>query len=674
MSSDEFWVKGLCGSGMVLQRSSTNCVYGAAPAGSEIQMEFRGRKFSVTADKDGSWKIEFNPGAEGGPERMLLKCGATEICFDDIYIGEVWVSSGQSNAQLPMERMAYTYPDEFAAPADPFVRMITVPISWSFDGEKDSLPDGGISWKCASPENLGNMSGTGYFFAKKLRAELGVPVGIINASQGGSPVVSWMNEDAIKMSGVGEQYLERLEKCRTKEYPQRVLQETHAAQSGWDSSFFASDEGFRHGWDRSDISSLDSSWQDFSLPGELRMDSPAGSVWFKKEIVLSAQEAAEFNAAGGNLWLGSIVDADKVWVNGTECGVTYYCYPPRRYSVPSGILRAGSNTITVRVQYGGGRVKFYSEKPYFLFCGDVRVAPAASRNVEKFDDATGTGVKISLCGTWKMRQGTTAEPRPGEVFFEWEPTALFNSMLAPAFGHCVRGAVWYQGESDAGRYSDYKFLLMSMINLWRNKFRYQAVQDGGKMPFVVIQLPNWSDGRDENLFQMNSEWASMREVQSLVADETDNCALSVMIDAGEWNDLHPEKKFTAGTRAAREALRIAYGKNYPAGAVPEKFSLSQKNITVGFDCGNEMLKAFAVDGKRADFSAESEYVYGFSILTDCGIFGADARISGKNEISVDCSAAAGKILEIRYLWADSPAPVNLYSGEIPVAPFRKRMG
>ena len=190
-----FCVKGIYASGMVLQRNRVNCIYGVAPEQSSVILSFRGNEWTCTSAQDGCWKIEFNPGDAGGPFDLELKNGSETISYSDVWVGEVWLLSGQSNAQLPMERLKWSYPENFKLPKNNNIRMITIPISFSFDGEKDFIDS--PKWIPASPETLGLMSGTGYFFAKNLSHALNVPVGIVNASQGGSPITAWVDRQVI---------------------------------------------------------------------------------------------------------------------------------------------------------------------------------------------------------------------------------------------------------------------------------------------------------------------------------------------------------------------------------------------------------------------------------------------------------------------------------------------
>lgn len=661
-----FKTKGLYADGMVLQQKTLNCVAGLTDSECEVTLNWQNKEYSTKSDSNGNWFIEFESGTAGGPFVMNLTSGSQSITYKDVYVGEVWVSSGQSNAQLPMERMRYSYPEEFDLPANNNIRIITVPISWSFEGEQDSVEN--PVWNCASPQTLGSMAGTSYFFAKKLSEDLKVPVGIINPAQGGSPIASWVNKQTLTD-------LNKTENLKTLEFwenPDNIKAKQSSLvqnQKCWDELLNSSDKGLTENWEKIPYEQIENSWKDVVIPGLINDFDSAGVVWFKKEITLTAKQVQNFNSQKTNLWFGTIVDADRIYVNGVQVGITYYSYPPRRYVVPAGTLVEGKNTITVRVQKNSryGKIRFYTEKPYCLFTDDIPVPPVAFRNIEiqasvtplSFDEHS---EMIVLDGNWKMAEGARVSDCPEGMFFEWQPTALFNGMLSPCFNHAVAGALWYQGESDAGRYSEYKELLCKMIELWRGKFKYAPEN----MPFVVVQLPNWSDGTSEKSSAVESQWASMRQEQRKAVESAGNAGLAVTIDAGEWNDLHPEKKYTTGTRSAMEALRIAYGKDYAA--APQAVAVEQRGQTyvVKFECGNAFLTP--LNPELAD------YIPGFSYLYEDNGELKVVEIAGKiisdTEVEVPVPAVNGKLKEIRYLWADSPNPVCLYSNKgLPAAPF-----
>lgn len=656
--------KGIYASGMVLQQNTTNCIFGTADANKEIIIDFKNQKFFGKTQQNGEWKVEFEVGDAGGPFKLKIFCENEKIIFSDVYVGEVWVSSGQSNAQLPMERMKYSYPNEFTLPQNDKIRMITIPIAWNFDGEQDSIEN--PTWKVANSQNIGEMSGTGYFFAKYLSTKLNVPVGIINASQGGSPISSWIDKKTLqklnKIENLNE--LAKWENPKNIEEKQKSLAEN---QKNWDSTIWNADKGIKENWAKLTFGDVQNIWSDINLPNDIEDFETAGIVWFKKEIILSKEQVKHFNSTKTNLWLGTIVDADRTYVNGVEVGVTYYTYPPRRYIIPTGVLVEGKNTITIRVQKNSkfDKIRFYKEKPYCLFTDDVKVPPVAFRNIEVQKKVSESSLSknseiIYLDGKWKMCIGAIVEDAPQGMFFEWVPTALYNAMLSPCFNYAIKGALWYQGESDAGRYSEYKDLLKNLIDLWREKFVYA----NKNMPFIVVQLPNWSDGFNENNSALQSEWACMRQVQSQVCDEKENVGLAVTIDAGEWNDLHPEKKLTVGKRSAFEALRIAY-KNH------NSFSPKVKNVQVledkaklKFDCGESSLVAKFLENK--------DEIPGFSLIFENKkeVIETYGKLISGDEVEVFIPKKEGKLTKIRYLWADSPNPVCIYSKtELPACPF-----
>ena len=371
--------------------------------------------------------------------------------------------------------------------------------------------------------------------------------------------------------------------------------------------------------------------------------------------------------------MGTIQDADKVWVNENFCGETFYTYPPRRYVVPTGSFKTGKNTITLRIlKNGAGPIRFFKEKPYFIFTDDIEVQPSTTRNIELFKESEKTinskGIKISLSGTWKKMASCEKLPRPGEMFFEWEPAALYNSMLSPAFNYAVSGALWYQGESNAGLYFEYKDLLVKMAKLWRGKFKYAPKN----IPFVVAQLPNWANGEDKNHKFEIEDWAELRKAQSDAVNSLENAGLAVLIDAGEWNDLHPESKRTVGERCGREALRIGYNKTYSKSPVVADCKKDDKSIMLSFDCSGSVLKAYKVENECAKFDKEGTEINGLElVLDDDTVMEVKGQLVSSNEIKIDLSKDLGGVKEVSYLWKNNPWIVNLYSSDgIPVAPFK----
>lgn len=659
-------------------------------------MTFGDVKVSSSVSFDGNWKLEFNPGPAASGKDLVLTCESengekSEIFYKNVAVGEVWICSGQSNMQLQMERLKYTYPDEFKKNENQNIRMITIPVKFDFEGPKDSVenPD----WKVAGPETLSGMSGTAYFFARRLTEELGIPVGVIACCQGGTPITAWMNGES--MEGVGD-YVKRLEQLRRPGYVAGVQKAEKEAQDAWYGRLSEYDTGLAESWEKWSCSqAVDAGWGTCNIPGEIDLIDEGGIVWFKKEITLTKDQVEYFEKNGARIWTGTIRDADRVYINGEKVGETFYVYPPRRYNVPSGLLKEGVNTITLRVQQnlGNRKMYFWPEKHYALASCDAKVIPTAIRNVERVDGISpktisagktepvvDSGIYIPLNGEWLCCGTSQIVDCPPTTFFEYEPEALYNSMLSPCFNTAVRGALWYQGESNDSNPSEYEELLCRMINLWRGKFNYCPERS---MPFVVMQLPSWADDVLPDSYPLESNWALIREAQAGAVAKNGNIALSVAIDAGEWNDLHPEKKLTGGSRAAEQALGLVYGKDYKKCAKMNSLNLHVESgepeesfCIVKFE-NDEKLEAFAVKDGTADFTRAVSEVMGFSVVTK-NLFGkkaviaVSAEIAGEKTVSLELPKmpAFTRIVEIRYLWANCPECVNLYSGGLPVMPGR----
>ena len=660
-------LKGLFADGMVFLRNAKNCIAGTAEPKSTVTVKFLGGTYSVRADWDGNWDVVFTAGAACGPETMEITCSdGSAVVLKDLYVGEVWLNCGQSNAQLPMERLKYTYREDMALPENPLIRMCTVPIRYTFGFEQEFVDN--PTWLSASPETLGGFSGTAYFFAKRIQAELGCAVGIINASQGGSPIASWMDKKSLANF---KKYIDYIQNANRWEVPGKIESEQKRVDlvNGEVESLFQNDAGYKENWQSLSFEEIknDDSWQTVTIPGTIRMLDFAGTVWLKKEVELTAEQVKAFDEKKTHLWLGTFRDADETYVNGVHVGGTPYIYPPRRYVIPSGTLKAGKNTVTIRARQNGPLpLHFFLEKNYKIFTDDAKIVPVALRNCEQKESVIPeTAVVVNLEGEWKAKVGCKVNKGGASLFLEWEPTALFNGMLAPCFFHAIRGAVWYQGESDAGRFDEYSGLLQNMVKLWRKRFTF-CPED--YMPFVAIELPGWCCNEliPPSNMSVRSEWAALRESQNDGCDSLVNASVAVYVDGGEWNDLHPEKKLTCGTRAAEQAMRLAYGLKFETEPKVEAFEENKEGWKI---CYNKNLTAWELNktvdaglftDRYTDFTKKTTEVAGFSFLFKDGTTAlADAVLSGSNEVQVKCTDTAS-VAELRYLWNDCPSPINLY--------------
>ncbi len=613
----------LLSDGAIFQRNELVKIWGWASPEESVELFFKSKVYLTKADAAGNWEIKLPAEDAGGPYEMVLKA-SNEIRLKDILFGDVWVCSGQSNMELPMERLKEKYGDVIKNSTNSFIRQFLVPDKYNFKEPQADVDAG--NWIAADPKTVMDFSGVGYFFAKAINEKEHVPIGIINSALGGSPIESWLSEDALQAF---PEALNEAQKFKNDSLINAIESQDKVRSDQWYKMLNKNDQGLVSNWKSAMLK--DEDWQEITIPGfwaESSLGNVNGAVWFRKEI--EVPKAMVGKAA--KLFLGRIVDQDSVFVNDVFVGTTSYQYPPRRYEVGSNILKEGKNKIAIRVINSAGRGGFIEDKPYFL---------AVENDT------------IDLKGRWKFKLGTTMNTLQGPTFIRWKPVGLYNAMLAPLTKFKIKGVLWYQGESNAKDPISYGELLPALIENWRSKW----AQD--KLPFLYAQLPNFMEPYSQ---PRESNWAVLRQKQ-LESLKVPNTAMAVTIDLGEWNDIHPLNKEDVGKRLALLAREMVYGERnlnasspMPSSAVFEgnKVIISFKHVGEGLVVKNEGdLKAFSVsqDGK--------EFVW------------AKAKIVG-DTVEVWSEKITNPVA-VRYAWDNNPADANLYTkGGLPASPFEVR--
>ncbi|GHV32704.1 9-O-acetylesterase [Spirochaetia bacterium] len=587
---------------------------------SRITISFLQKTYVAGTDESGVWKITLDPAEPGGPYVLAIYgTDTTEKLIEDIYIGDVWLCSGQSNMELPMARLKDEYPEEWNPPVNPLIREFRVPIAWDFGGPRDALSGG--EWLPAAPETLDSFSGTAYFFAKKLFEKHPIPQGLIVAAVGGAPIESLMSKEAL---AAFPHKIAEGEKYADPQFRERTINNAGAAVNSWEAALKKNDRGLAEGW--YDPGLDDSSWEEMHLPSwfsSSALGDFCGVLWFRKTITIPP------GCPGGEykLWLGTIVDADRVYWNGAEIGCTTYRYPPRKYAVDA--VRKGENQLCLRIVCNNGNGGFTPGKPFHLFSADH---------------------DIELGGIWKYKIGFTISPRPADFFIQWKPMGLFNAMIAPVLNYPVRGILWYQGESNADRSdqaAEYAALFTALIQDWREK------KAAGRVPFLFVQLPLFGVPEE------NSEtgvWAMMREAQgaALVVPVT---GMAVALDLGEWNDLHPVLKKEVGYRLALAAEAVVYGEKNSAPG-PQVYCVERRDNTLVVKFSN------CGAGLRAN---SPPYV---SIVAGVEAVRIPAVIKDGDTLLADLSGIKNPE-KLLYAWADNPADRQISNADgLPMIPFR----
>ncbi|GAA3983260.1 sialate O-acetylesterase [Mucilaginibacter dorajii] len=615
----------LVADGMVLQRNTSVNIWGWADADEKVTIRFQNRVYTIVTGKDSVWKVALPPMKVGGPYVMDLTA-RNHIILHDILVGDVWFCSGQSNMVLPMERVKEKYPNEIVTANYPMIRNFFVPTAADVNRLQQDLPGG--KWIKADVKGILSFGASSWFFAKVLYQKYHVPIGIINASVGGTPIEAWISREGLK--GI-EPFDKRIAQFGEPAFMDSVNRKHSPPVDPFNTTVYGMDKGLSEIRPWFDTAYVPHHWHHFWLPGywdDQGIKDLHGVVWFRKEIDFPASVSWK----PAKLFLGRIVDADQTYVNGRLVGSISYQYPPRRYTVSAGTLKPGKNIIVVRVINFAGKGGFVPDKSYRLEIGNDT---------------------IDLRGDWQYKVGEAFEPAETVNTFsaQNEPGGLFNTMVAPVTPYTIKGIVWYQGESNTSRAAAYGKLLKALIVDWRKSW------NAGNIPFIFAQLPNFNEVR---YLPTESEWAQLREGQ-LHALSLPKTGMAVTLDAGEWNDIHPLDKKTVGNRLALAAEHVAYGETdvVPSGPIYKlakiegnKIELTFENVGGGLitNDGDELAQ-FAIAG------ADKKFVW------------AQATIEGDKVLVWNDKVPMP--LYVRYAWADNPEGANLYNKEgLPASPFR----
>lgn len=614
----------LISDGMVLQRDAELKIWGWASPGENLTVTLAGTELTASADDSGRWMVTFPPMKAGGPHTMIIEA-SNRLTVSDIMIGDVWLCSGQSNMELPVRRVRPLYEAEIAAAENNNIRSFTVPKVFVFKEPQSDLSGG--RWTAANPETVLDFSATGWFFAREIREKQGITVGLLTSAFGGSPAEAWISEESLREFPM---HYGELQRCKSDSLLAAIAEADQKRIREWYMQLAQSDAAFKTPgvkWHDPDLITDD--WKSITVPGywsATELKGLNGSVWFRREITLPASAAGE----PGHLNLGRIVDADSAFLNGTFVGTVSYQYPPRWYEIPAGVLQAGRNVLTVRVISNTGVGGFVPDRTYELTAGDFTV---------------------NLEGEWKYKTGAVMPPLRGQTFFGYKPGGLYNAMLAPLLNYSIKGILWYQGESNAGRPDEYRSLLPALIRDWRNRFGQ------GDLPFLVVQLPNFMEAKED---PSESGWAMFREAQT-EALKLPATGMAVTYDIGEWNDIHPLNKKNVGIRLALAAGKVAYGDDETvfSGPTYRSMTIKRRKIIISFDNTGSGLIARG-SRRPGHFAIAGE---------DMKFVWARARIRGDRVIVKNRKIR--RPAAVRYAWADNPVGANLYNREgLPAAPFR----
>lgn len=543
------WLPAFFSDHMVLQQQMEVPIWGKANPGTTITLVTGwGSSVNTVADASGKWKVKVKTPSAGGPYAITISTPDEEKKLQDVLIGEVWICSGQSNMEMPLagwppRDTVMGAAQEIASANNPYLRTFTVTRAYSLI-PVDSCTG---QWMSLNPQTAGQYSATAYFFGKKLYETLKVPVGLIHTSWGGTPAEAWTPQEELANFPEYSELLSKLPSLTNeyinlcnwiKDHPQIAIDNTDPDY--WKNLVLNDSEVKNPVFN-------DSLWSVMKLPVLWEKEALGefdGIVWFRKTINIPASwEGKELE-----LSLGMIDDMDATFFNGTKVGgyeAGGFWQTPRKYRIAPSQVKAGWVTIAVRVidTQGGGGIWGTPE--------DLYLTPVGSNE------------KLSLAGEWKympvgefmsnkiyvysLENGDFfRRPKIGIIPGPYQPSFLYNAMIHPLVTYGIRGAIWYQGESNVGRATQYLKLFPLMIQAWRR------VWQQGDFPFYFVQIAPWEySGADND----DSGW--LREAQRRTLS-LPNTGMAVTLDIGNVKNIHPPYKREVGERLALWALSETY--------------------------------------------------------------------------------------------------------------------
>jgi len=609
------------GDHMVLQRGQENPIWGTAAPGEPVTVELAGTTRKTLAGEYGSWSLRLPSLAAGGPHRLTIQ-GWNRIEIEDVLVGDVWLASGQSNMEFSVAA-SNNAASILADSEEPRIRLFKVP--------KNSLlePGAGIdaTWKTCSAAAVSGFSAAAYLFGKKVHHDLGVPIGLIESSWGGTLAEEWASPEALLSDPDFAPILTRWNNAKPE--IKQIFTGGAPVDLDLDDIRLESSDGRRPPILVDDFESGDRLNRLFGTWSP-RVGDASGGVSVAAEPTGNRFAHFERNYRAG---AGASLET--------------------RYSPGPYLNLSGYDRLTFRCR-GKGYLKVQSLQPDVTDWDNFAAPPFALgpdwRSVTlRFDDFKQAGwgkarpfTAFRLAGVVFELLPSTDLPRP--------PSGLFNGMIHPLMPFGLKGVLWYQGEGNSGRAYQYRKLLPAMIGSWRNGWK------APELPFLVVQLPNYRKRVDE---PSDSGWAELREAQLLTARQDPYVHVAVTIDLGEDDDVHPRNKTLVGERLAVLAEGRVYGRDLVVGGPLFRETVFEPGrIRIRFDgigrglaaAGGPPLRGFAVAGK------DRRFVW------------AEARIEG--DAVVVSSPRVADPVAVRYAWADNP-DCNLYNLDgFPASPFR----
>lgn len=630
------------GDHMVMQADAAVPFWGTAAPGATVTLRggwWEGAQ-EAQANAQGQWMLRIDSPGPGGPFEIAVSSGEQTLSYEDVLLGEVWVCGGQSNMEWTLGPGVgpgiANWEEEVAGAQFPEIRFFDVPHSVS----GVPLPDAGGEWKITTPENSVRFSAVGYLFGRQLHQKLEVPVGLLGCNWGGTLAEAWTSRETLEAFGEFEAGLNQVaDLVRGNADGEQAFRDRQAA---WWASMADKDPGSGAGQWYATQPADAGPWQTVQLPGQWEREGGLigafdGVVWYRRTIELSeAWVGQELQ-----MTLGAIDDYDTTWVNGVQVGAMHepgQWQTPRVYTIPAELVKERMLTIAVRVLDTGGGGGFAGP------AGSMTLEPRSIR-----------GQARRLDGEWMVRRGAAigkiGQPPGRPSMHQNMPTALHNGMLRSIIPFGIRGAIWYQGESNRPRAYQYRRLFPAMIGDWRRLWGQ------GDFPFYFVQIAPFNYGNDQG------QAAALREAQTL-AMRVPHTGMAVTMDIGNPRDIHPKNKQDVADRLARWALAKTYeqtGVDY-FGPMLAGYRVEEAGIRLWFDHAENGLAT-------RDGAAPSHFTIAGADKVFHAAQATVEQVDGRWSLLVSSEAVA-EPLAVRYAWGAADEP-NLVDGSgLPAPSFR----
>lgn len=629
VSSADVRLPAIISDNMVLQQNSEVAIWGWAQPDETVTVSHVWETCcqvnqTVQAGDDGRWQVMLKTPGPGGPHTLTVK-GNNEITINNILMGEVWFCSGQSNMEWPAS-MIDNAEKEIASADYPKIRFFRVDNATALS----PLTDCSGQWKICTPDTAPFFSAIGFLFSRIIHTELNVPVGMIGTYWGGTPAEAWTKRQVLQRQFPEfEAQLKQVDEEKNR----NPLTNTQIweIKRNWNEQILQADPGVAGNWQSQTLDESD--WQDMPVPALWNadeLDKFDGIIWHRKTVDLPPDWAAKELI----LELGPIDDADTTWFNGSQIGETDGWQINRKYTVPAGLAKSGQNLLAIKVvdNQGGGGLYGQPEQ--------VKIYPK-----DQPDKAVG------LAGNWKSKIAISYMDLPGyrdiKPIDQNMPTVLYNAMIAPLIPYSVRGALWYQGESNCGRQEQYKRLIPAMVQNWRDDW------GRGDFPFYYVQIAPYDYGNPDDPMS-----ALLREAQMHTLSFK-NSGMAVTMDIGNPKDIHPRNKLDVAKRLSLWALAKDYGRTdiVYSGPLYREMKIEGGKIRLFFDhVGSGLMSKggplthFTIAGEDRKFVLAKAVIDGDTIMVSAeGV---------KNPVAV------------RYAFTNAAQP-NLFNKEgLPASSFR----